>query len=53
MALILRKYHELSYEEIGEALRCSAESARANVYQGLKRLRAEFSQEETSEHGET
>lgn len=38
-SLILRKYQGLSYAEIGEALNCSPESARANVYQALKRLR--------------
>jgi len=41
-SLILRKYQGLSYAEIGAALRCSPESARANVYQALKRLRAEL-----------
>lgn len=38
-AVMLRKYSELSYEEIAEALACTPETARANVYQGLKRLR--------------
>jgi RNA polymerase sigma-70 factor (ECF subfamily) len=38
-AIMLRKYSELDYEEIGEALECSPETARAHVYQGLKRLR--------------
>jgi len=51
LALILRKYHEFSYEEIGEVLSSSAESARANVYQALRRLRSEFSREEAGEHG--
>lgn len=41
-SLILRKYQGLSYAEIGAALQCSPESARANVYQALKRLRAEL-----------
>jgi RNA polymerase sigma-70 factor (ECF subfamily) len=44
-ALIMRKYQGLSYKEIGAALDCSAESARANVYQALKKLRRTFSQE--------
>ena len=44
-ALILRKYQELSYAEIGLALECSPEAARANVYQALKKLRHAFSQE--------
>lgn len=34
----------LDYEEVGEKLECSAESARANVYQGMKRLRRELSE---------
>ena len=41
-ALILRKYQELSYEEISTILDTSVEGARANVYQGLKKLRAQF-----------
>ena len=41
-SLILRKYQELSYEEISTILDTSVESARANVYQGLKKLRAQF-----------
>lgn len=41
-SIILRKYQELSYEEIGKILDTSAESARANVYQGLKKLRSQF-----------
>lgn len=45
-ALILRRYQGLAYEEIGEALGCSAESARANAYQALKKLRAHFGEDE-------
>lgn len=41
-ALILRKYQAVSYAEIGEMLGCSAEAARANVYQAMKRLRHEL-----------
>lgn len=44
-ALILRKYQGLSYAEIGLALDCSPESARANVYQALRKLRRTFSLE--------
>ncbi len=39
-ALVLRKFAGLEYEEIGVALDCSAESARASVYQALKKLKA-------------
>jgi RNA polymerase sigma-70 factor (ECF subfamily) len=44
-SLILRKYQGLSYAEIGAALDCSPESARANVYQALRRLRSELAVE--------
>jgi RNA polymerase sigma-70 factor, ECF subfamily len=39
-ALMMRKFAGLEYEEIGTALECSPESARASVYQALKKLRA-------------
>jgi len=39
-ALMQRQFEGLSYEEIGEALGCTAESARANVYQAIRKLRA-------------
>ena len=38
-AFTLRKMHELDYEAIGESLQCSAESARAHVFQALKKIR--------------
>ena len=41
-ALILRKYQELNYEEISTILDTSVEGARANVYQGLRKLRTQF-----------
>ncbi len=41
-ALLLRKYQGLSYEEIAAALDSTPESARANVYQALKKLRVLF-----------
>ena len=41
-ALIMRKYQELSYAEIAAALDCTEDSARANVYQALKKLRAQL-----------
>jgi RNA polymerase sigma-70 factor (ECF subfamily) len=47
-AIMLRKYHELDYDEIGAALKCSPESARANVYQGLKKLRQQLADEVTA-----
>ena len=39
-ALVMRKFAGLEYEEIGAALDCSADSARASVYQALKKLKA-------------
>jgi RNA polymerase sigma-70 factor, ECF subfamily len=39
LAFTLRKVHELDYEAIGESLECSPESARAHVFQALKKIR--------------
>lgn len=44
-AILLRKYQELGYAEIAEALNCSQDSARASVYQGLKKLRRKLGEE--------
>lgn len=41
-ALLMRKYQQLSYPEIAAALGCREQTARAHVYQGLKKLRARF-----------
>ena len=41
-AVVLRHVQGLSYPEIAQALDCSEDSARANVYQGLRRLRQEL-----------
>lgn len=41
-ALVLRKYHDMSYDDIGEVLGCSGEAARANVYEALRKLRSQF-----------
>jgi RNA polymerase sigma factor (sigma-70 family) len=38
-SLIMRKLDGLSYGEIGASLKCSPESARAHVYQALKKLK--------------
>ncbi|MCL5428332.1 MAG: RNA polymerase sigma factor [Chloroflexi bacterium] len=43
-ALMMRKYQELEYAEIAAALDCSEDSARANVYQALKKLREQFAE---------
>jgi RNA polymerase sigma-70 factor (ECF subfamily) len=41
-AIVQRKYQGLSYAEIAASLGCSEDTARAHVYQGLSRLRAQF-----------
>lgn len=41
-ALVLRKYHDMGYEEIGEVIDASPEAARANVYEALRKLRGQF-----------
>jgi RNA polymerase sigma-70 factor, ECF subfamily len=48
-ALIMRKYQEMSYSEIGEVLGCSPDSARSNVYQALRKLRLRFDERQRSE----
>lgn len=50
LGLILRRYMEMEYEQVGAILNCSPESARANVYQAVKKLRAQF-KEGTEEVG--
>lgn len=39
LAFIMRKMHELDYPEIGQSLRCSEETARAHVFQALRKVR--------------
>ena len=41
-AVLLRHLQGLDYIEIAQVLDCSQDSARANVYQGLRRLRHEL-----------
>jgi RNA polymerase sigma-70 factor (ECF subfamily) len=38
-AFVLRKIHELDYETIGRTLECSPDSARAHVFQALRKIR--------------
>ena len=38
-ALILRQYQGLDYDQVAAILECSPESARASVYQGMRKLR--------------
>jgi RNA polymerase sigma-70 factor (ECF subfamily) len=39
LAFLQRKVHGLDYEAIGRSLECSAESARAHVFQALRKVR--------------
>lgn len=39
LAFIQRKLHGMDYEAIGQSLGCSAESARAHVFQALRKIR--------------
>jgi RNA polymerase sigma-70 factor (ECF subfamily) len=39
LAFTLRKLHELDYDVIGQSLDCSADTARAHVFQALKKIR--------------
>jgi len=51
-ALILRKYQALSYEEIATIIGGDERSARANVYQGLRKLRKMFNPDQLGIGGE-
>src|SRR5262245_41632232 len=42
MAFTMRKLHGLEYGAIGSSLSCSAESARAHVFQALRKIRREL-----------
>ncbi len=42
LAFIMRKMHELDYTEIGASLSCSEESARAHVFQALRKIRRDL-----------
>ena len=39
LAFTQRKLHDMEYEAIGESMGCSAESARAHVFQALRKIR--------------
>jgi RNA polymerase sigma-70 factor, ECF subfamily len=45
LALTQRKFVGLSYAEIADSLDCSEAAARANVYQAIRKLREQFSDE--------
>ena len=50
-AVMLRHVQGLDYAEIAEALECSEASARANVYQAVRRLRRELAKAQDVENG--
>lgn len=39
LAFVLRKIHDLDYDVIGRSLGCSSDSARAHVFQALRKIR--------------
>ena len=39
LAFVLRKLHDLDYDEVARSLECSPESARAHVFQALRKVR--------------
>ncbi len=39
LAFMLRKVHDLDYDAVGQGLGCSAETARAHVFQALRKIR--------------
>lgn len=45
-ALIMHRFQALSYKEISTALDIQEDAARANVYQAMKKLRAQFAEKE-------
>lgn len=45
-ALIMHRFQALSYKEISAALDIQEDAARANVYQAMKKLRANFAEKE-------
>jgi RNA polymerase sigma-70 factor (ECF subfamily) len=44
-ALMLRRYQGMSYDEVAQVLGGSAQTARANVYQAIRKLRKTFPEE--------
>ena len=38
-AFVMRKVHELPYDEIAKSLACSTDTARAHVFQAFRKIR--------------
>lgn len=53
LAFTLRKVHDLDYDAIARNLGCSAESARAHVFQALKKIRLSLNGHELPPEGAT
>lgn len=51
LAFTLRKIHDLDYEAIGGILDCSAESARAHVFQAFRKVRQSLEQGDLARAG--
>ena len=49
LAFVMRKVHDLDYDAIGQNLGCSAESARAHVFQALRKIRQSLNGHELRE----
>ncbi len=49
LAFTLRKIHDLDYEAIARSLHCSTESARAHVFQALRKIRQGLDRNELSQ----
>ncbi|MGE5673721.1 MAG: sigma-70 family RNA polymerase sigma factor, partial [Mycobacterium leprae] len=47
-ALILRYYHDLTYEEIAQALACPIGTVRSRIHNGLRRLKVLLMAEEAA-----
>ena len=52
LAFIMRKIHDLDYEAIGRGLECSPESARAHVFQALRKIRINLNSHALSPAGD-
>jgi DNA-directed RNA polymerase specialized sigma24 family protein len=42
LAFVMRKVHDLDYDAIARSLDCSADSARAHVFQALRKIRRDL-----------
>ncbi len=49
LAFILRKIHDVDYEVIARSLDCSAETARAHVFQALRKIRQSLGESQQME----